>query len=99
MLPSFVSANGKNISGATVIEDASIPVGSFLAGFLRYYRVLIFKPLFITFGWEMDDFTKNLITYLGEMAIHQFFNEQYTGAFIYDTFANVLAAIETPVIP
>jgi HK97 family phage major capsid protein len=96
LMPSFVTADGKTIAGATVIEDASMPVGSFFAGFLRYYKILIYKPLILTFGWENDDFTKNLITYLGELAFHQYFNTAYTGAFIYDTFALVLTAITAP---
>ena len=93
MLPPFVTSDGRTIAGAAVVEEPGIPVGFFQAGFMQYYRVLIYKGLILTFGWENDDFTKNLITYLGEMAIHQFFNTQYTGAFIYDSFANVLAAI------
>lgn len=93
MLPAFVSANGKTIAGATVVEDNNIPVGHFQAAFLRYYKILIYKPLYITFGYENDDFTKNLVTYLAEMRLHQIFNTQFTGAFVYDTFANVLAAI------
>lgn len=94
LMPAFTSANGKVIAGATIVEDPSIPVGFFQAAFMQYYRVLIYQPLIMTFGWENDDFTRNLITYLAEMALHQFFNEQYTGAFVYDSFANVLALID-----
>lgn len=96
LMPSFVTANGMTVAGATVVEDNLVPIGSIFAGFLRYYRLLIYKPLIMTFGWENDDFTKNLITYLAELAFHQFFNTAYTGAFVYDTFANVLAAITAP---
>lgn len=93
MLPPFATANGKVIAGATIVEDNNIPVGSFQAAFLQYYKILILKDMYITFGWEMDDFRKNLLTYLCEMRLIQAFNEQYTGAFVFDTFANVLAAI------
>jgi hypothetical protein len=44
-------------------------------------------------GWENDDFTRNLVTWVGEMRLHQFFNTQYTGAFIYDTFANIITGL------
>ena len=94
LLPPFVTSSGRTIAGATIVEEPAIPVGYFQAGFLQYYRILIYKGLIMTFGWENDDFTRNLITYLAEMAIHQFFNEMYTGAFVYDSFANVLAAID-----
>lgn len=93
MLPAFVTADGRTIAGATVVEDHNVPVGYFQAAFLRFYKIFIYKPMVITFGWENDDFRKNLLTYLCEMRFHQGFNEQYTGAFVYDTFANVQAAI------
>lgn len=93
LLPPFVTASGRTVAGARVREDANIPVGYFQAAFLRYYRILIYKPLVITFGWENDDFRRNLLTYLCEMRFLQAFNEQYTGAFVYDSFANVITAI------
>lgn len=95
-IPPFVTASGRQIAGATIVEDYNIPVGSFQAAFLQYYRILIYKDFTITWGWENDDFTKNLVTAVGEMRIHQFFNDIYTGAFIFDTFANVIANITAP---
>lgn len=93
MLPPFTSQNNKNVSGATVVEDPMVPVGYFQAGFLQYYRILIYKDFVATWGWENDDFTKNLVTAVGEMRLHQFVNSIHTGAFMYDSFANVITAI------
>lgn len=93
MLPPFVTSDGRTISGATIVEDNNVPVGHFQAAMLQYYRILIYKDFMVTWGWENDDFTKNLVTAVAEMRIHQFFNDQYTGAFVYDTFANVQTAI------
>ncbi len=93
LLPPFTSQNNKNVSGATVVEDPLIPVGYFQAGFLQYYRILIYKDFVATWGWENDDFTKNLVTAVGEMRLHQFVNSIHTGAFMYDSFANVITAI------
>lgn len=80
-------------TGATIIEDNNIPVGYVQVALLDYYKVLIYKDFAISFGWENDDFTKNLVTTIGEMRLHQFFSENYTGAFIYDTFENIQTAI------
>lgn len=80
-------------TGATIVEDNNVPVGYVQVALLDYYKVLIYKDFALTFGWENDDFTKNLVTTLGEMRIHQFFSENHTGAFIYDTFANIETAI------
>ena len=93
MLPPFVTADGKTVSGAAVIEDPNVPVGIIQAGFMQYYRILIYKDFTVAWGWENDDFTHNLVTAIGEMRLHQFFNDMYTGAFVRDTFANVIAAI------
>lgn len=93
MLPPFVTSDGRTISGARVIEDSNIAVGYFQAGFMKYYRILVYKGYTVSWGWENDDFTKNLITAVGEMRLHQFFNTRHTGAFVYDTFENVKEAI------
>lgn len=80
-------------TGATIVEDNNIPVGYVQVALLDYYKVLIYKDFAISFGWENDDFTKNLVTTIAEMRIHQFFSQNYTGAFIYDTLDNIKTAI------
>jgi len=80
-------------TGAVIVEDNNIPVGYIQVALLDYYKILIYKDVTISFGWENDDFTKNLVTTIGEMRIHQFFSENHTGAFIYDSLANIKTAI------
>lgn len=94
LIPPFATANGTTIAGAKIIEDPNIDVGYFQAAFLRYYRVLIYKDFTITWGWENDDFTKNLVTAVGEMRLHTFVNDIHAGFALYDTFQNVKDAIE-----
>jgi HK97 family phage major capsid protein len=81
-------------TGVTIVEDNNVAVGFVQVALLDYYKVLIYKDFQITFGWENDDFTKNLVTAIGEMRIHQFFSENHTGAFIYDELADIKAAID-----
>lgn len=83
-------------TGAVIVEDNNIPVGFVQIALLDYYKILIYKDFQITFGWENDDFTKNLVTAVAEMRIHQFFSENHTGAFIYDELADIQAAITAP---
>ncbi len=80
-------------SGAVIVEDNNVPVGYVQIALLDYYKVLIYKDLALTFGLDGEDFSHNLITGIAEMRIHQFFSENHTGAFIYDTFANIKSAI------
>lgn len=80
-------------TGATIVEDNNIPVGYLQVALLDYYKILIYQDMVITWGWENDDFTKNLVTAICEMRLHQFFSENHTGAFIYDTFDNIKTAL------
>lgn len=98
LLPPFVTGNGMTVSGVRIIEEHSVAPGFILAGYFRFFRILIYKDFIVRWGWENDDFTRNLVTAIGEMRLHQFFNSIYTGAFVYDSFANIIAAI-SPVGP
>lgn len=93
LLPPFISIDGRTISGAKIIEDNNVPVGSIQAGMYQYYRVLIYKDYTVDWGWENDDFTRNLVTAIAEMRLHQFVNSRDDGAFFYDTFQNVIDII------
>lgn len=79
--------------GAEIVEDNNVAVGYVQVAIIDYYKILMYEDYNISYGWENDDFTKNLVTVLGEMRFHQAFNDQYTGAFIYDSFANIKAGI------
>jgi len=79
--------------GATVVEDPNVPLGYIQGAVLDAFKVLIYKPYTMSWGWENDDFTKNLVTVIGEMRIHQFVKDSDAGAFVYDTFANVISGI------
>ncbi len=95
LLPPFVSANGMVVAGVPVIVDNNIAVGFLLIGDMTKYRIMMLEGLSIRWGLDMDDFSKNLITVIGEMRFHQFFSANHTGAFIYDAFADITAAITT----
>lgn len=97
LLPPFATSDGKTIGGATIVEDNNVTQGYIQVALLDYYKVKIYKDYYVTWGWENDDFTKNLVTAIGEMRLHQFFSENHTGAFVYDTFTNIKTAISTPV--
>jgi len=80
-------------AGAVIVEDNNIPVGYVQVAILDLFKVLIYQDFMMAFGWENDDFTKNLVTAIAEMRIHSFHSENNDGAFIYDTFANIETAI------
>ena len=91
LLPPFSASNGLYVGGATIVSDNNITQGYLLAACLDLYKVLIYKDFSIQMGFENDDFTKNLVTWIAEMRIHQYVSDNDRGAFIYDTFAHVKA--------
>lgn len=93
MLPPFTTADGRVIAGVEVIEDNNIAVGNLLIGDMSKYRILMYQDFFIQWGWENDDFSKNLVTVIGEMRFHQFYSSNHVGAWIYDSFADIKTAI------
>lgn len=95
MFPPFATQGGLNISGVPVVVDNNIAVGFLLIGDMTKYKLLMVEQFKIMWGLDMDDFSKNLITVIGEMRFHQYFSENHTGAFIYDSFADIVAAITT----
>lgn len=98
MLPPFTTADGRVIAGVPVIEDNNIAVGYLLIGDMSKYRILMHQDFFIKWGWEDDDFSKNLMTVIGEMRFHQFYSSNHVGAWIYDSFTNIKAALEPEIV-
>jgi len=95
LLPPFSTSNGMSVAGATIVEDNNVAVGFLQAAVLDLFKVLIYKDFRIAWGWENDDFTKNLVTVIGEVRLHSFHSDNDAWAFIYDSFEDVKAAIYT----
>lgn len=93
LLPPFTAADGTRIAGVDIIEEMGVPVGFLLIGDMRYYKIYMLEDFTIRWGLDSDDFSKNLMTVIGEMRFHQIFSSNDVGAFIYDSFANIKAAI------
>jgi HK97 family phage major capsid protein len=93
LLPPFSTADGTQIKGVTIIEDNNIAVGFLLIGDMSKYKVLMYEDFFVKWGYDSDDFSKNLITMIAEMRFHQFFGANDAGAFIYDAFSDIKTAI------
>jgi HK97 family phage major capsid protein len=77
-----------------VIETTSIAAGNFILMDTVKWKVRVLENLVITFGWENDDFTHNLVTILAEMRLHSYQYGVDAGAVIADTFTNVKGALE-----
>lgn len=85
--------NNNTIYRITPIEANQIPVGSFLVADMSKFVVRNYKPFQVAYGWENDDFSKNLVSVIGERRLHTYASSNNTGAFVYATFAAVKTAL------
>lgn len=89
----YLGINARPIPGGTIVEDNNIPVGYMQAIALDALKTLIYKDFVVTFGWENDDFTKNLVTVVAEMRLHSYHSDNDAAAFVYDDFADIKSQI------
>lgn len=80
----------------TIVDTTDIPAGNFLLMDTREWMVRIYENLRLEYGWENDDFRKNLVTVVAEMRLHSYQDSLNAGSVVYDSFATVQAAIEKP---
>jgi len=81
------------IQGLRVESSTAVDLGKLWIGDFRYFNIRDYVALTVTFGWENDDFTRNLVTMIGEKRLMTYIKRQYTTAFVVDTFDNVITAI------
>ena len=79
---------GLRVEASTAIKQGELWVGDF-----NYLNIRDVWALTITFGWENDDFTKNIVTMIGEKRLMAYIKAQYKTAFLKDTISNIIAGI------
>lgn len=81
------------IPGLRVEASTSVKQGDIVLGDFNYLNIRDVWALTITFGWDNDDFTKNLVTMIGEKRLMAYIKAQYKTAFVKDTIDNIITAI------
>jgi HK97 family phage major capsid protein len=94
IMPPFTTADATVIKGLRVISNTGVTAGSFLVGDFTKARVAIRENVVVQAGYENDDFTKNLVTFLAEMRGVTYVKSNHTTAFVKGTFAAAKALIE-----
>ena len=83
--------DGKKVATSTLItQDKFLLMDSSRAYLLNY------MPFTIKFGWENDDFSKNLTTVIGESRNAFYITDEESIAFVYDTISTTITAITKP---
>lgn len=93
VLPPFTTADGRKIGSITLVETDEIPVGYFLIGDMKRFKIRPYKGIQVKAGYNGEDFSENMMTIIVEQRLHAYVNSIDTGAFVYDSFATVKAAI------
>jgi HK97 family phage major capsid protein len=76
-----------------VIETNEVAAGNFLLLDTAKWTVKILKGVEVQFGFENDDFSKNLVTVIAEMRLHSYQYSVDAGSVFYDGFATVKTAL------
>jgi HK97 family phage major capsid protein len=86
--PVTVEPNGIRINGLPVIETVSITAGEYIVGDFTKFHIRDREGLSIAMGYDSDDWTKNLVTILGEKRLVSYVKKNDENAFVTDTFAD-----------
>jgi hypothetical protein len=93
LFASCVNGNTMSISTLPVFESTDIPYGTFFVGDLNKVNVQYRPEVMFFAGYENDDLTKNMVTFVADCFIMCYIKYNDTGAVVMDTFANGIAAI------
>lgn len=95
LIPPFATSMGMNIAGVQIYSNPGVTAGDFVIMDSSKPRLRMREEFNLDYGYEHDDFTKNLITVLGELRALLYLPTNYAGAVLKGTFATVRAAMET----
>lgn len=84
---------GGNLFRIPVIESNQITAGYVLVADMTKFWVLNLLGFQMQYGWENDDFTKNLVSVTGIRRVASYASLNHLNGFVYDTFVNIKTAL------
>lgn len=88
----YIDADGK-LFRIPFIESNQIAVGSFGVFDISKFFVWDYEPVKVQYGWINDNLIKNMITVTATRQLIAYMSANHVNGFVFDTFANVKAAI------
>lgn len=86
--PVTVDASGTRVWGVPVISTTRVTAGEYIVADMRKFNIKDREDLTIAMGYENDDWTKNLVTILGEKRLVTYVKKNDEDAFVTDTYAD-----------
>ena len=87
----------KLLEGITVVPTPETVSGQFLIGDLSVYTLYMYEAFNMMYGYENDDFTKNLVSLVAEGRVFGFMSDNKKGALVHDSVPSVLSLIAKPI--
>ena len=97
VIPPFISESGRRVAGMIIIENTGIDEGTFLVGDFTKSNLALRKEIQISIGYDGNDFTKNLVTILGEVRAAHYIKTNHINAFVQGSFATAKALLDPTV--
>lgn len=91
--PIIVSATSMMVNGIMVVSSNAVTVDKYIACDMSKLNVYEYKALSVEMGWDSDDFTKNLRTFVGETRVHYFIKDNDKVAFLYGDITDDLTTL------
>jgi len=96
VLAPFKSADGMTISGVRILENTGQTVDKFTVGDFSKLNVRVRQGMTVDIGLDADDFTKNLVTILGEIRLVSYVKTNHAGAFVSGDFSDAITELAAP---
>lgn len=93
-LPPFTSADGTKVKGVPVVENTGVGVDEFYVGDFNKYKFKLREGISIAIGYDGNDWTKNMLTPLGEMRGAGYIKLNHYGAIVKGDFTSAKALLD-----
>lgn len=87
--------NQATLMGIPIIQDTNMTATEFVLGDLKRFRIRDYEPLSIKFGYNSDDFSKNLVSVVAEKRLMTYVPTEQKKALVTGDFATVKTALAT----
>lgn len=80
-------------AGVRVVQSNQVPLGYTMVMDSSKTNVYRYQDFMLSYGWINDDFIKHMVTITAHQRMHNFVKSNDTNAFVYDSLADIKAAI------
>ena len=92
----LLGLNGEvRVANLLVVSTTWMTAGNFLVGDMKKDNLRIRENMNITFGYDGDDFSRNMISIICEARLVNYIKANDTGAFVKGTISTAISALDT----